>query len=199
VSTIFLLSPANSAGERMRLVLRPQAKFDLAVRLRSRTGAPLGEVFSFCSGLYFRGKLAYSNAFGRALVIAPGRGLLPATTIVKKRDIVAMGKIPVDLAVKRYRDPLLRDARALLAELNPRDRVVLLGSIASPKYTTLLLEVFGDRLQFPPAFVGRGDLSRGGLMLRSAREKTELDFAPVSGAKVRGARPPRLPKIPPAR
>ena len=42
-----------------------RADFDLAKRLRSSEGASLGEVFSFLSGLYFRGKFAYSTHFGR--------------------------------------------------------------------------------------------------------------------------------------
>lgn len=78
---VFLLSPASCSGERARLVLRGDARFDLALRLRSRDGAALGEVFSFLSGLYFRGKLAYANAFARppddmdgVLVITPSRG-----------------------------------------------------------------------------------------------------------------------------
>jgi hypothetical protein len=47
---IFLLSPANLAGLRGRLLLRPEAKFDLALRLR-REDVPLGEAFAFISGL----------------------------------------------------------------------------------------------------------------------------------------------------
>src|SRR5258706_300863 len=78
---VFLLSPANSSGLRMRMLLRPAAEFDLARRLRAG-GATLGEAFEFTSGLYFRGKLLYARAFARAptgvpgvLVIAPGAGL----------------------------------------------------------------------------------------------------------------------------
>ncbi len=59
---VFLLSPANAGGERGKLVLNDRAQFDLAVKLREE-GAPLGEVFAFISGLYFRGKLAYAEAF----------------------------------------------------------------------------------------------------------------------------------------
>ena len=60
---IFLLSPADCGGTRARMVLRPGATFDLARRVQARGGAPLGEIFSFMSGLYFRGKLAYARAF----------------------------------------------------------------------------------------------------------------------------------------
>ena len=79
--------------------------------------------------------------------------------------------------------------------LLPVLRVVLLGSIATSKYVEPLLEVFGDRLLFPAEFVGRGDMSRGGLMLRSARAGAELTYVPVAGATRRGPRPARLPRI----
>ncbi len=69
---------------------------------------------------------------------------------------------------------------------------VLLGSVASAKYTAPLLEVFGERLLFPVDFVGRGDMSRGGLMLRHARSGIELPYVPVRGAQLHGTRPPRL-------
>jgi hypothetical protein len=79
----------------------------------------------------------------------------------------------------------------------PRDgEVVLLGSVASAKYVDPLLSVFGQRLSFPPTFVGRGDMSRGGLLLRCVRSGEELEYAPVDGAVRHGPRPPRLPRLP---
>jgi hypothetical protein len=72
---------------------------------------------------------------------------------------------------------------------------VLLGSVASPKYVTILTGIFGARLQFPIAFVGRGDMSRGGLLLRHAREGVELEYVPVLGATLHGARPAKLPPL----
>jgi hypothetical protein len=69
---------------------------------------------------------------------------------------------------------------------------VLLGSVANAKYTTPLLEVFAERLRFPSDFVGRGDMSRGGLMLRRVRENLELPYAPVSGSILHGKRPSKL-------
>ena len=60
---IFLLSPANCAGVRARMVMSERATFPLAARLRSAEGAPIGDVFSFLSGLYFRGKVTYARAF----------------------------------------------------------------------------------------------------------------------------------------
>lgn len=164
-------------------------------------GAPLGEVFTFMSSLYFRGKLAYATAFGApppgwsgALVITPGRGLVPAEQSIRVSDLREMATVPVDEDEPRYREPLVRDARGLERALENESRVVLLGSVASAKYVTPLLEVFGGRLHFPATFVGRGDMSRGGLMLRCARAGTPLEYVPVRGAVLHGTRPPKLGK-----
>ena len=192
---IFLLSPARCDGVRMMMLRRKAAQFALALELRSETGATLGDVFAFTSGLYFRGKLAYARSFGPSWVITPGAGLVEPGRRIRPRDLEAWAKVRVDLEDRRYRRPLERDARAL-AERLPRTEVVLLGSIASDKYVDLLLDVFGDRLHFPVDFVGRGDMSRGGLLLRSARSGTELRYGPVRGAIRHGPRPPRLPKLP---
>jgi hypothetical protein len=166
-------------------------------------GAPLGEVFRFASGLYFRGKLEYALAFGRpprgvaaALVIAPGAGLLHAETVIRAEQLRAFAAVPVDEDEPRFRVPLLRDAARLADALGPLGEVVLLGSIATRKYAAPLLSVLGRRLLFPVDFVGRGDMSRGGLLLRAVAAGVELAYAPLDGAAVHGARPPRLPKVP---
>lgn len=165
-------------------------------------GAPLGEVFTFMSSLYFRGKLAYATTFAAppsgwsgALVIAPGRGLMPADASIRVGDLQAMATVPVDEDEPRFREPLTRDAVALQRALSTDGRVVLLGSVASAKYVAPLLEVFGDRLHFPATFVGRGDMSRGGLMLRCARAGTPLEYVPVRGAVLHGKRPPKLGRL----
>lgn len=204
---VFLLSPASSGGARMALVLSPRARFPLAVAVQG-DGAPLGEVFRFASGLYFRGKLAYALAFGRppdgaapasaALVIAPGAGLLPADTVVRARDLRAFADVDVHESQPRFREPLLRDARRVAERIGPAGEVVLLGSVATAKYVEPLVSVLGRRLLFPPAFVGRGDMSRGGLLLRCASAGTELHYAPVDGAVVHGPRPARLPPLRPS-
>ena len=62
---VFLLSPANCSGRRGQIVMSGRATFELAAQLRGSDGAPIGDVFSFLSGLYFRGKLAYARAFAR--------------------------------------------------------------------------------------------------------------------------------------
>jgi hypothetical protein len=195
----FLLSPARSDGKRAAMLLRRGAAFDLARRLRSREGAAVGEVFSFASGLYFRGKLTYARAFAErssgaceAYVIVPGRGLMRPDERVRAGDLRAFGGVAVDAAEAAFAGPLDAAARALAAGLGPRDVVVLLGSIASGKYVDVLLPVLGTRLCFPKDFVGRGDMSRGGLLLRCAREARELDYVPVAGTERRGPRPARL-------
>jgi hypothetical protein len=199
---VFLLSPANSSGLRSALLTRPQASFALALELKSETGATLADAFTFTSGLYFRGKRRYAERFAApppgvpaACVITPGQGLLPLDVRIKREDLLAFAQVPIDVHDRRYREPLVRDARLLLDHLGPQGRVVLLGSVASAKYTSILLEVFGDRLLFPPSFVGRGDMSRGGLLLRCARSGEELEYAPVLGAVVHGPRPPKLPRL----
>jgi hypothetical protein len=166
----------------------------LTVRL-TNGGAPLGEVFTFMSSLYFRGKLAYANRFGRAFVITPGRGLLPADVLIRVDELRQMATVPVDEDVPAFREPLVRDAGALAQRLDAGDQVVLLGSVATDKYVGPLLEIFGGRLLFPATFAGRGDMSRGGLLLRCARTGTPLDCVPVSGAVRHGPKPPKLPRL----
>jgi hypothetical protein len=91
---IFLLSPANTGGVRGRLLFNEKAGFELAVRLREGA-VPLGEIYSFVSGLYFRGKAAYVAAFAEtSLVITPGRGLLPLSTPVTLQELREMAEIP---------------------------------------------------------------------------------------------------------
>jgi hypothetical protein len=198
---IFLLSPANCGGKRARIVLSERATFDLAVRLRS-AGAPLGEVFSFMSGLYFRGKLTYARAFasrpegvelegGGVFVITPSGGLRSPDVVVTAEAIRRFGDVDVTAANPEYRRPLERSAATLAAEVGDCP-VVLLGSIASSKYVDILLGVFGERLLFPQEFVGRGDMSRGGLLLRCAAAGQQLTYVPVAGAVRHGVRPPKL-------
>ncbi|MEO5896618.1 MAG: hypothetical protein ABIS06_13050 [Vicinamibacterales bacterium] len=201
---VFLLSPANCGGRRAQIVLSDRATFDLAGRLRSADGAPLGEVFSFLSGLYFRGKLTYARAFaavpegateisGRGIfVITPNAGLRSPDTPVSDAAIRGFAGVDVAIDNQKYRKPLERSARALAADIGPDSPVVLLGSIASPKYVDVLGSIFGQRLLFPEAFVGRGDMSRGGLLLRAAAAREELTYLPVEGAVRHGGRPPKL-------
>ena len=195
---VFLLSPARAGGERMGLLLNPRAGFALAWEFQQK-GAALGEVFQFASGLYFRGKLAYARAFARpprggALAIVPGRGLMDVEERITADELRTIAEVPVDLRDARYREALVRDALALSRRLGKRGEAVLLGSIATGKYADVLVEIFGDRLLFPPSFVGRGDMSRGGLLLRCVRATMELPYSPLRGAIRHGPRPPKLPR-----
>ena len=70
--------------------------------------------------------------------------------------------------------------------------VGLTGSIATGKYANILIDAFGERLRFPIDFVGRGDMSRGGLLLRCAQEGRQLEYQAVVGAVRHGKRPPKL-------
>ena len=204
MSRVFLLSPANCRGTRGKQASSPRATFAVAEQLRSPEGVELGDLFAFVSGLYFRGKLTYARRFaqppdptdrivaGGVLVITPNAGLRAADVAVTADSIRGFAGESIDLANARYRRPLEHGARALFDSIGPECDVVLLGSIASGKYVEVLLPIFGDRLVFPPAFVGRGDMSRGGLMLRCVESGVELDYAPVAGAMRQGRRPPRL-------
>ena len=196
---IFLLSPAYAGGERARMILRDQAQFPLARKLRAKSGAPIADVFTFLSGLYFRGKIAYANTFAHSargmpgvLVITPTRGLVDARTRICLDDLREFAEVDIHEQDPRYRMPIERDARLLATKLSAHSEVVLLGSIATGKYVDVLLANFGERLRFPADFVGRGDMSRGGLMLRCAADRRELTYIPVAGAVLNGKRPPKL-------
>ena len=196
----FLLSPAYAGGRRAQMLLSERAEFQLARRLRDAETVSLGEVFAFLSGLYFRGKLAYANAFARpdcsrVLVITPTRGLVPAVTPVTLSDLREFAEVDIEEGDPRYRKPLERDLRRLVRQLSPRCEVVLLGSVATGKYLNVLLDILPERVVFPAEFVGRGDMSRGGLLLRQAAAGVELEYAPVEGAVRHGRRPPKLPPL----
>ena len=198
---LFLLSPAHAGGKRAQLLLNDAASFALAERLRRPGGVPLGEAFSFVSGLYFRGKVTYARRFARppagrpgVYVITASRGLVPEDTCVGPGDLREFAGVDIHSGDPRYRAPLERDLAALLAIRGAE--IVLLGSIATGKYVDVLLEMAAERLLFPVEFVGRGDMSRGGLLLRAARAGTELEYAPVAGAVRRGPRPAKLGAMP---
>jgi hypothetical protein len=202
VHRIFLLSPASVAGTRAALLMGTSSELEMARRLRGH-GLPLGELFSFISGLYFRGKLAYASAFSNApqgvhgvFVITASGGLVPpdtAITLDRLRQITAGN---LDSADARYRAPLERDAQLIVDRVGASCQIILLGSIATPKYVDPLLNVFGAQLMFPAEFVGRGDMSRGGLMLRSVESGEQLTYLSVFGAARHGRKPPKLKPLP---
>lgn len=194
---IFLLSPAKVSGARAGLLLNPLAPFALAREFR-RSGLALAEVFTFASGLYFRGKITYARHFADAgkgdviRVITTNAGLLPPETMVTPEALRAFGTVDIHQDDERYHGPLRRDAKALARKLAKKGQAVLLGSIATAKYRDVLLECFGERLMFPSDFIGRGDMSRGALMLRAAKAERELPYITVAGAVFQGKRAPRI-------
>ena len=194
-SRFFLLSPANCRGRRAQQVLSPRASFSVAERLRSEGGVPIGELFAHMSGLYFRGKLTYAQRFGRAFVITPDSGLLPAETAITVDVLTRFADADIRLDNPQYRQPLEKSARLMRRLAGRNAEFVLLGSVASQKYVEALGSIFGARLTFPISFVGRGDMSRGGLLLRAAASGSELEYVPVIGAVRHGVRPPKLEPI----
>jgi hypothetical protein len=156
---------------------------------------PIGELFAHMSGLYFRGKLTYAQRFGPAFVITPDQGLVPAEMPVTREVLVRFGGADIHLENSAYRRPLEATARLLADHADADVEFVLLGSVASAKYVDVLGGIFGSRLVFPSDFVGRGDMSRGGLLLRAAAAGQELRYEPVLGAVRHGSRPPKLEPI----
>lgn len=202
---IFLLSPAYCGGRRATALLKPRSEIPLATRLADGT-LTLGEAFAFVSSLYFRGKLAYARAFGRVdpatcrggsvYVITPTRGLQSPDVPVSPALLHEFASVDLGAGNDRYRGPLDRDLQALARDISDQTRVVLLGSIATGKYVDAVTAALGPQLHFPVAFVGRGDMSRGGLMLRSVAAGTELEYASLTpDVQRRGSRPPKLAPI----
>jgi hypothetical protein len=196
---VFLLSPANLNGLRAKQMMSPRSNSEAGRLYRTEEGVPIGIAFAFMSALYFRGKLAYALHFANletAFVIAPGFGLVPLDWRINEERMKKLKKTEVDTKVRAYREPLKRDALALAERLADDGEVVLLGSVATGKYVDILLPIFGERLRFPAAFAGLGDMSRGGLMLRAARLDKELEYVPLSAPR---HRPPggsgKMPKI----
>lgn len=192
---IFLLSPASCGGKRAALLFNPRAEFTVARRVRSPEGAPLGEVFSFLSGLYFRGKLNYARAFENpprrkaagVHIITPTDGLCSPGVMVTLEHLERFATVPIDANEFRYRYPLERDATRLAEKIGPHCEVVLLGSVATGKYVDVLEPIFGSRLVFPREFIGHGDMARGGMLLKRAASGVELTYVPVSSPDRLGA------------
>jgi hypothetical protein len=204
VTQVFLLSPAYCGGQRAAMLLRPGAESALARQLQAGR-LTLGEAFTFLSGLYFRGKITYAAAFATlpkrgqrptTFVITPTRGLQSPEMLVTPEILQEFATVDVSANDPRYRVPLERDVAALAKRLSARSRVVLLGSVATGKYVDVLTAILGRRLHYPISFIGRGDMSRGGLLLRCARAATELEYVVLDpSVQRRGQRPPKLPPL----
>ena len=134
---VFLLSPAHAGGKRAAMLTRASATFELARQVQIGA-ATLGDVFAFCSGLYFRGKLAYARRFasdfGNVQIITPSRGLVEIDLCVGVRDLAQFAAVPVDSDEPRFTKPLQESAAGLCAL--EKVEVVLLGSVATGKTST---------------------------------------------------------------
>ncbi len=126
-------------------------------------------------------------------MITPNRGLLIPSVRITLEELADLAKTDLGASGEEFRSPIQRDANALGRTLGTRGEPVLLGSVATPKYVDVLLSAFPQNLLFPTDFVGRGDMSRGGLMLRAVDARRELNYGPIRGAILRGARPSKLP------
>jgi hypothetical protein len=195
MTRIFLLSPAKCSGQRAQWIMNRHSKSELAQRLRSAEGVPLGEVFSFLSALYFRGKLAYARAFAQpppggtgVWIITPTAGLLPPEMAMPLSRLRGFARVPISNRNALYRRSLRRDLTKLTAQLEPDCEIILLGSIASSRYLDILSEALGPRLKVPLDFVGMGDMQRGALLLRCIRENRELSYIEAAAIAPRGLR-----------
>jgi hypothetical protein len=162
---------------------RPGSRVALARQLREE-GVPLGDVFNFLSGLYFRGKLEYARAFARPReqsdsvhVITMPDGLVSPDARIVADDLERYAEFPEGTAAVLT---LQKTALDLSQRLEANADVVLLGSVSTGKYTDLLAPIFGERLLFPRDVLHIGQLARGALFLRRAREGPELEYVPVS-------------------
>jgi len=203
---VFLISPATAHGPRAASLRRPGADSGLARQLREE-GVPLGDVFSFLSGLYFRGKLEYARAFARLPqagregihIITMTDGLVSPDVRISTGDLeryALCGEGALSAALV-----LERTATALAQRLGHAADVVLLGSVSTGKYTDVLAPIFGERLLFPRDVLHIGQLARGALFLRRAQDRHELEYTPVSEivragrrVSIRGGAMPALPE-----
>lgn len=127
-------------------------------------------------------------------MITPGKGLLSPDVLCGVRELDEIACVEVDARNAEHVRPLTEGARSLAQSIPAECRAVLLGSVATSKYTAPLLDVFGERLVYPAEFRGRGDMSRGGLLLRAAAAGQELAYEPVPAVPTPSRRPQsRLP------
>jgi hypothetical protein len=111
--------------------------------------------------------------------------LVETDLCVGARDLAEFARVPVDSREPLFTKPFRESAAALCA--SEPSEVVLLGSVATGKYIDTLFPIFGERLLFPVEFAGRGDMSRGALMLRAVAAGKELKYGPVIRLRSVGA------------
>jgi hypothetical protein len=179
---VFLISPASLSGVRGVRLLRGIGNGPVTERLARGERVTIAEVYTSISSLYFRGKLAYARRYARlphsvgVRVITSDRGLCAADDLVDLDDLRRMASGAIDEREPIYCRCLTDSARALAGQLTDECIVVLLGSLATRKYLDPLREALGDRLRVPREFIGLGDMSRGGLLLRAAAGGRQLEY-----------------------
>ena len=90
-ATVRARAEGSLDGKRAHLLFHPVTMFPVARALHSPAGATIGEIFTFLSGLYFRGKLAYAEAFAR-----PPAGLKSGVFVITPKS-GAHGQFPVNM------------------------------------------------------------------------------------------------------
>ena len=200
---LFLLSPATLNGLRAKQLMSPRAKFALAQQYRTEAGVPIADAFAFMSALYFRGKIAYARRFAvpapaiggdGIFIITSGYGLVSPDWRITEERMKRMRRIDIDADARSYTKPLREHAQLIARALVDDDEVVLLGSVATGKYVDVLWPILGTRLRFPIAFAGLGDMARGGLMLRAAREGKELEYTTLDAPRHRTGGSGKMPE-----
>jgi hypothetical protein len=201
---VFLISPATAHGPRAMSLRRESSNVVLARRLREE-GVPLGDVFSFLSGLYFRGKLEYARTFAHAPdeqtagvhIITMTDGLVSPDAPISAQDLerYALCRDGAAAAISTLESTALTLSQRIGSDAD----VVLLGSVGTGKYTDLLAPIFGERLLFPREVLHIGQLARGALFLRRARERDELEYVPVAEIVRAGRRVSIKPESAPPR
>ena len=174
---VFLLSPAHLGGERARILMRPEASFDLAARVREkrrcarRRDLRVSERALLPRQAHLRGRVrggAASPRSRRPTSSPPTAGWPPCTSasITRARPRWAA-------STSTARRGLSQAARARRQEAGEADRrrrggAARLGGV-DEVHRRARARCSSARLVCPVDFVGRGDMSRGSLMLQARR------------------------------
>jgi hypothetical protein len=157
---VFLLSPASPASVRAEQLTSPRARFGAALRFRSEEGVPIEEAFSFMSSLYFRGKITYARHFA---LPPPELGDTGIFVIAP-----GFGLVPPSWCITGER---MKKLRKTPVDLKNRSYCEPLRQHA--------------RQLFPRDFAGAGDMKRGGMLLRAAREDREMEYVTLDAPRRR--------------
>jgi hypothetical protein len=106
-------------------------------------------------------------------------GLVPHDMLIRMSTLRIFSRGAINVTNRRYCSSLQCSAKQLVRQVGSECEVVLLGSIASGKYLMLLSPIFARWLRVPAEFIGRGDMSRGGLLLRCVNDNRELTYIDV--------------------